>query len=373
MFQKKMVEIVPLTSVRGIAALWVVVFHLVNNLSYRGLIAQPNPIIGNLVLGGSNIAVDIFFILSGYIMAETYGARSNSGTFFAHRIARIVPLHIVVLTILAVGIAVFEHFGIRPESEEFFAWGALPYHYLLISVWFGLVGWNGPTWSLNAEMAAYLTFPTLQWICRKLDRTLLVAFGCALLVGYFILLQTVGFKSTGFAAIGRGLFGFSAGMLLRLGIDKRMVPGWLAILCVFTISGIGCFGFYEFAIFPSALLIVALGSSSNGIISRILSHSLVHWLGRVSYGIYLIHVPLLIAGMQILRRMTFMQSHEGVAIWVTAYLTILFLSADIAWRYVEMPARRAIRVGWEAFERRWILDRGSALGELQEGGSGHIS
>src|SRR5215471_16286209 len=115
-------EIVPLTSIRGVAALWVVVFHMYNILVYRHLIQPSTTIVQNLLLGGANFAVDIFFILSGYILAENYGTISNPGNFFSHRVARVLPLHVVVLSVMAVGIWAMQKLGIHPESEEFFSW-----------------------------------------------------------------------------------------------------------------------------------------------------------------------------------------------------------------------------------------------------------
>ncbi len=127
-------EIIPLTSVRGIAAMWVVVFHSSNMLIYRGFIDQPGAAIQNIILGGSDFAVDIFFLLSGYILAETYGTTPNSGAFFAHRVARIFPLHLAVLSTMVVGLATMARFGILPENQEFFSWATLPYNYTLTSV-----------------------------------------------------------------------------------------------------------------------------------------------------------------------------------------------------------------------------------------------
>src|SRR5262249_5033237 len=144
------------------------------------------------------------------------GRAVDFGTFFSHRIARVLPLHFVVLSAMALGFAAMLHMGITPESEEFFSWSSLPYHYALINVWFGISGWNGPTWSLNSEFAAYLLFPAMLWVSRRCGMPALLFIGLIFVIADFCLFQIVGFKATGLAAIARGVFGFGAGMMLCL-------------------------------------------------------------------------------------------------------------------------------------------------------------
>jgi len=313
-------------------------------LSYRGFLNWPNQIIENIALGGGTFAVDTFFILSGYILAAIYGILLQPRVFFSHRIARILPLHVMVLSAMALGLAVMEQFGLYPGSREFFSWGALPFHYALINVWFGLGGWNGPTWSLNAEFTAYLTFPALQWVRRQLGEPATLWTGLVFLFADFALLATAGFQATGLLAIGRGVFGFGAGMILCFAVGKRALPWWMAPICIAAIAGIASAGAYAFAIFPATGLILALGSPYEGTVYRAMSGRIVEWLGRISYSIYLVHAPILILGTQVLRRVSLHGNFEfGLVVWVVGYFMTVLLVAELAWRYLEMPARRMIR------------------------------
>jgi peptidoglycan/LPS O-acetylase OafA/YrhL len=362
---KKRDEILPLTSVRGIAALWVVSFHLVNELIYRGFLKEPGPIIHNIILGGANFAVDVFFILSGYILAETYGTTPNSSTFLVHRVARVFPLHVVILSAMVIGVIVMARCGIAPDNPEFFSLAALPYFYTLTSVWFGMDGWNGPTWSLNAELAAYLAFPSLQWAGRSLGKLILLLSGLLIMLGYFALLETAGFKATGVVAIGRGLLGFGAGMIFRLAIDKHPLPHWVPAISALSILVIALIGAYTFAIFPAAALIVALGSPGRGIVLLTMSAPVLIWLGRVSFAVYLLHNPLLIVGMQLLRRTPSLHSNVGVILWIATFSLVLMICSEIARRYIEIPARREIRRRWELFQQQRIQTRADELARLR--------
>ncbi|HEV2551874.1 MAG TPA: acyltransferase [Stellaceae bacterium] len=345
-------EILPLTGIRGVAAMWVVIFHLFGTLAARVWLNVPEPgIVTNIVLGGSTFAVDTFFILSGYIMAETYGRQSRTMTFLLHRAARVLPLHFVVLGALAAGVGLLEYFEIYPEDESFFSWDALPYHVVLVNVWFGLQGWNGPTWSLNSEFAAYLTFPVLQVIRRRFGEAELFGLALLFVIFDFSMLATDGFKAVGLAAIGRGLFGFGAGAMLRYSTNRRPLPHWLPVVCVAVIVFIACVNAYEFAIFPTAALIVSLGGTREGVVHNVLSARIFVWLGRISYSVYLVHTPILLAASQVLRRLIVLHElHIGVLTSVVLYLLILLAMAEMTWRYVEMPARRAIRRAWEAHD-----------------------
>ncbi len=89
-------ELRALTSARGVAAWWVVLYHL------RGALAAP-PLKVEAVLAKGYLAVDFFFLLSGFVLALRHGERLRGGgiavvpDFLRRRVARIWPLHAVLL------------------------------------------------------------------------------------------------------------------------------------------------------------------------------------------------------------------------------------------------------------------------------------
>ena len=155
-------EIVPLTSLRGIAAMAVVMQHFSATAQLHSAVTIPS-----LVPHGY-LAVDLFFTLSGFIMSYTYlqdfqdhGLRAF-GPFLGKRIARIVPLNTaVLLLVLAAGLASARLTG----RNIVYAAPDLPLDLpanLLLLQGLGIgTNLNGPSWSISTEFAAYCAFPAL--------------------------------------------------------------------------------------------------------------------------------------------------------------------------------------------------------------------
>ena len=155
-----------LTPLRGIAALWVVVFH------FSEIVAKFVSTDRSLLLSKGYLMVDLFFIMSGFIICHVYQENFQSGfsgynfrRFIVARFARVYPLHFITLLL---SIAIFvPMFGWDPLFDNP---RAIPTNLLLIHS-FGihkLFNWNVPSWSISAEWWAYMVFPLLAiFIYRK--------------------------------------------------------------------------------------------------------------------------------------------------------------------------------------------------------------
>src|SRR5262245_26486696 len=149
-----------LTSLRLIAAIWVLLYHFREHL---GLDLGRIGLVANGYLG-----VDLFFTLSGFILAHVYlseveGGRFGYGGFLKNRIARIYPMHLAALAAMLVLFAGAKAMGVAVGAPEAFKLRDLPQHLFMLHAW-GLtqtVGWNFPSWSISAEWAAYLCFPVI--------------------------------------------------------------------------------------------------------------------------------------------------------------------------------------------------------------------
>ena len=328
-------------------------YHLVSALTRHGWIARLAPPASHVIAGGAGYAVDLFFVLSGYILAETYGVRADAATFFVHRAARVLPLHWVVLTALVVGVAATEHAGGVTPRPGAFDWRTLPYQYTLTSVWVRAAPWNVPTWSLNAELVAYLLFPLLQQVGRRTPALPMLVLGLGLVAADMALIGRVGFRTIGYLAILRGVLGFAAGFMLRLAIAGRPIPLWLTNLCVLEVGAAACAGAYRLALIPGAALIVALGSPAKGFVHRALSTPIPLWLGRISFSIYLAHYPLLLVFAHLMGRTPLLRASPAMVLASgLLYVAATLIVAQGTWRWVEVPARRGLRQWWDGAHQR---------------------
>ena len=123
---KSLPEIYPLTGVRALAALWVLLFHLHEKLdsAFPGFRFLFDPVILHGYLG-----VDLFFILSGFIISYNYAQRfsvfriSTYLEFLWMRFARLWPVHFVILTMYAALLLGGNHFGISSKHSYLYSWG----------------------------------------------------------------------------------------------------------------------------------------------------------------------------------------------------------------------------------------------------------
>jgi peptidoglycan/LPS O-acetylase OafA/YrhL len=334
-------EIVPLTALRGIAALWVVALHLAGNLDLSGFVSLSDGLLRNLLRGGE-LAVDVFFVLSGYVLALTWREGQPVAAFWIRRIGRIFPLHLVVLAGMAIGVWAMLRAGVQTRDMSFFDFRVLPEHATLTFIWFGLpIGWNAPTWSLSVEFAGYLLFPLAMAGLMRLPDRLLPALTGVLAVATALVVHVYDLPHEGPPALLRGFLGIATGASLKLGGIGRLAraPG----LCALAIVALLAMNLPGPAVLPIVGLVAGLAAPEATATGRVLAHSAAAWLGKVSYSVYLLHAPLLIAFLQVLRRLPVLQSSSGLIVFTGVYLAVLMAAAEVAWRVVEKPGIRAAR------------------------------
>lgn len=339
-----------LTGMRGIAA-WLVVFYHIR-LSLTGLL--PAPVIDALAKG--YLAVDLFFMLSGFVLWLTYGPRLAGGEpaaiadFWWRRIARIWPLHAAVLAgfvMLALALV------ISGKDRSGYPFAELPLHVLLTQNWgfTGVLAWNHPAWSISTEMAAYLLFPLLALAGRRaLDSRTLVASLALLLGGLALLYEASGHSSLGEAipslGLARCLFEFTAGTLAaRLWLRWHGLPaarqiGLACGLCAVTTTAAGLWlAIAEAAWAPLALLLLLLSTAlAEGRIARRLSSGPLHWLGKVSYSTYLCHFGLFIVFKLLLVGPDLQLGYGALA----TFIGLLVIVSGLSHALIELPAQRAL-------------------------------
>lgn len=348
-----------LTGLRGIAAVWVLAFHAW--LLTRGLPGDGLWLV-SLVGRAGYLGVDLFFVLSGFVIALNYAEerlhRSATGyvRFLTNRFARIWPVHLVTSVLL--GLAILTSLAIEaplahmPPISEFFisltmmhAW-AVPVPKI----------WNTVSWSISAEWAAYLCFPLVAGaVLRLRTNTILVAILLGLFVGLGIFIESVSYRGTMAYGMHRVAAEFTAGVLLfRLwqltGRGSSTAWGAAAGFALATlILGGGLteavLGFAKaLPVFPILAAVVVFGIvAGDGPLVRGLSVAPLQYLGRISYSLYLAHGPIMRLANAILAEYGLRGEPRAVSIIVISASFISLLLAHWLYHSIEEPARRMIR------------------------------
>jgi peptidoglycan/LPS O-acetylase OafA/YrhL len=313
------------------------------------------------VFSGGFIGVDVFFVISGYLITQMVLGDFERGSFslshfYERRVRRILPALLVMLAATVPLAYVF--LSADPLADYSAA--------LLGATWFSsnFVFWSEAgyfdrasefkpllhTWSLGVEEQFYLVFPALFWVLYKF-KWLIPGLSLAVVISF--LMAQFGLSSDAewpfYMLVSRawelGLGALLAVVLAHSRISEIRVTRLLAELLV--LSGslailVPVFIFSELTATPGPLLLVpTLGAClliwlapATSYMRRLLSLKWLVGLGLISYSLYLWHQPVLVFGRIII----------GDALgfeWRIAMLLGAFPLAILSWRYIERPFRHA--------------------------------
>ena len=362
-----------LDSLRGICAMMVVLFHFHANSHIENL-----PLVRN-----SWLFVDFFFVLSGFVIAANYTTRLQNKDvsiwrFMGLRLARLYPLHLFMLGVFVATEALM--LAVRPmlanadriPFEGTRSLSLLPENaFLLQSLGrpFGLSGvesWNVPSWSISAEVWAYLVF-AIALIAGYQAIRLYRAFAFLVIPAAIIALNSGSINLVTDGGVFRCIMGFGVGTVLwqlfqRFRPDQRVTGRWE--IPVF--AGMVLFVSYAPTYGVTLLAPVVFGivlwvfSAEQGLLSRVFSTKGFLLMGVLSYSIYMVH-SYLHARLKNLTTLLEQQSglelfspSEGNLFGTTLLAGDLFVVTGCAitlvvsyatWKFVEMPGQRLVR-GW---------------------------
>ncbi len=303
---------------------------------------------------GGFVGVDVFFVISGYLITSILLKELEAGTFsllnfYERRARRILPA-LTVMVAACIPVAIFlmtpaqaKNFAQSVAAVGLFASNVL---FWLESGYFDMASEEKPllhTWSLAVEEQFYIIFPLLLLLLWTHRRKLLVP-ALVVLALLSLALCEWGWRNapsaTFFLAPTRAwelLVGSFCAMILRRGIASH---DGLAALGVAMI-GISIFVFDETTPFPSIYALLPVGGTALVILfsgpetatGKLLAKPLFVGLGLISYSAYLWHQPLFAFAR--------LWTPETVSTTVFACLICLtFAIAYLSWRYVETPFRR---------------------------------
>ncbi len=341
-------ESIALTSIRGFAALWVVSIHFNLFMGSVGYRLWPG------VAHYGYVGVDIFFILSGFILTAVYRGLEwrGVGAFLTRRIFRVYPMHLAVLTgMLALWMDEYLRFGVHSVDQQL-RW--LPFCAMLLQPFvYHRLMWNAVSWSISMELVCYLLFPIVIMRLRAAALPILVAviIVCGVVEHH---LQIYDLYVWGDGAIARGVFGFGLGLALRLASERCVVPS-ARLASLLELVGLGgvvvCASIAQGPFIPLFAAVLILGLSyERGLVAWCLNARWCLWLGRISFSVYLIHLQVIsIAWARFpVSRLPFGHHLNGI-VWTLMVLAIVFALATVTWFCIEEPFRRL--GGWLA---RWI-------------------
>lgn len=367
-------DIRPLTSLRIIAALWVLVYHFREHL---GLDLDRIGLVAKGYLG-----VDLFFILSGFILSHVYlrsveERRFNYGSFLWARLARIYPVHLVTLAAMAA--IWFAAMQLGAEfAGELFDVRLLPQNLALVHAWgtAPTVSWNFPSWSISAEWFAYLLFPVFAASSLVLRRAWALGPALALVLfgGLFLAALAMGVELTNMTAqvgairivpafmMGVALHRLGLGVTAPAGVAWGGAAGALVWIVTATSSGAS-----DAVTWPAlALLIWSLAETSKHGGRNVLAASGLVYLGEVSYAVYMTHLPVDVVYFHALERIA--PQLSGAALWAAwggVFVAILAGSAA-TYHLVERPARNWLR-RHDPFAPKVGVLQGPAAAAVREG------
>lgn len=360
-----------LDGLRGVAALVVILFH-----GFETYI----PFFGTQHINHGYLAVDFFFVLSGFVIGYAYDDRWDRMTTWSFFKRRLIRLHPMVVAGTLFGACLFffgesDYFSLIGGTEPWKFFLCIVLGLLMIPAGTGLDirGWgetnslNGPNWSLTFEYIGNILY---AFVLRRLPTVVL---GMLCVASAFLTMNlALGWDVFGFFAqpkydviggwsitpdqmyvgFSRLLYPFLCGLLISRLLPKFITKEnpsgsplgirggfwWASLLLVvlFAVPQIGgksCVadGLYQvFAIVVMFPVIVLIGAGSKTTDKR--SAKWCETLGNLSYPLYITHFPLMYM------QMAWVSSHKDSPVWhhVVLNLGILLVAIGIAWAFLKL-------------------------------------
>jgi peptidoglycan/LPS O-acetylase OafA/YrhL len=281
-----------LNGLRALSALWVLFAHCMLWGGYSGAVPSPK------------IAVAVFMVMSGYLMALTasdFSRLREWSRFYLRRFFRLAPLYYLVLTVVALspwmrdGLNAWQRFEpgsfYSPDRADF-SLGNLTLHYSFV---FGMIPNAStstllPDWSLSLEMQFYAAFPAIWYAICKWGPLRVGAFLSMVSLAVIVWLRPDAHEPS---ILYLQLPYFLAGILVFI---ARKDPALLVGAVLLSVFEAPMFGAWTLAIPGAVALIFALDRWSLRRLRGLLDNRISAFGADVSYGVYLLHIPFIALG-----------------------------------------------------------------------------
>jgi len=336
---------------RALAVLPVVFYHacLVFNV----------PVWFSGMFSGGYVGVDVFFVISGYLITSIIVKELNRNAFsfkdfYVRRARRILPaLSVVVLATTIGAVCILDPSALRAYGKSLIGNGFFVSNY----TFYKEAGYfSGPaeyipllhTWSLALEEQFYLFFPPILWAIWVIKKSVAQTVLAGLLFVSIGLAHygSIHWPNASFYLLHARAWELLVGSFLALNADRmaefcRRLSGISAFLCgLGLVAVIGSFILFEpdtrhpslYTLFPvvGTAFILAFGVKQM-VVARLLSLNFLVVIGRISYSMYLWHVPIF----ALMLNYYLGAKQDGVLQWIG----VIFALSWLSWRYVETPFR----------------------------------
>ena len=365
-----------LDALRGVAALAVVFWHWQHFCVTRYALnatfqrkEQPLYAVFSLFYEHGELAVDLFFSLSGFIFFWLYARaigdrRVSARDFFVLRFSRLYPLHLCTLLIVLLGQSAY-----AAAHDYFFIYRYNDLRHFILNLFFASsirlekdFSFNGPVWSVSVEVFLYVVFFA---VCR------ITSARARHLIGLSIGLSLAGYFLVKYAPLSRGLGSFFLGGTTYYLFDLISKHRHRRAFTVIAVAAAACMWaatyllwsssapmaapqpasritvlFPVAVVFPTTILTLALLENARGDLAKRIS-----FLGDISYSSYLLHFPLQLAFVLVLPYLGITLESLNSTAGLLAFMSILIALSLLSHRYFEIPAQRYLRAIWLAPRR----------------------
>lgn len=351
-----------LTALRFYAALFTGLFHI----QYLSGLEFSEP--ASQIMSKSYLAVDFFFILSGFILTHTYLKAYEEGTFsyrsfLVKRLARIYPVHIFTLILFCLGLLIMRSQG-WPTHENAFSLNDLIHHIFLVHAWnlADRLSYNMVSWSISAEWFAYLCFPVvIVFGIRLKDPLKYILLALGLMAGLWLWvemntkltltqLSPAGiFRIIPEFTLGVALYFWARGNQCPWSRDRAIGACLLLLLLFFVLDA------PDYLAIPllTATILIGAEQARSGKAS-FLTHPINIYFGQTSYSFYMIQYVLWFFVMDMVVGKTLNFKSDNLLIYYMWFLSLILvqLAAMAVYHGIEKPCHAWIVKRWSVKKLR---------------------
>lgn len=337
-------KLINLDFLRFVAASGIVVCHSAEFMvprQYRAMSHQQT--------AGLTTFVDVFFLISGFVISYVYADKIKTtfqyADFLLRRLSRLLPLHIATLVFATAIFVTAMIFGNTVNNDSGISAKCITSAAFLIHAWnsCGPTVPNSVSWSISAELAAYILFPFI-YVLFNISR--LIRFVVFITVTLYLTWLSGSFDIlTSSFTVYRAIPPFMIGMIAYHERGSIRISAMAAHLPIIVVTAL-IFG--SFVMWPRIILIllayalafISISLDVNGITSKF-SRKFAKF-GQLTYSIYMLHLlVLLIFANAIADKILKFDLPGMIAATIASWIILLFISF-VSFKYFETPARKYI-------------------------------